>query len=116
MTTFVRTQTEPLHFDLARLEQDADVILVYHQEIYRRIAFLLPRLTETFRLSERNELHADLSQRESVLGIATLRAGSLLLLAQLFQAEGLDMAYHLFGPHAATLRAWEKQTFLPVGV
>jgi len=110
------TRSEPLQFDLARLEQDPEAIHGYHQEIQRRIAYLLPPLKETLRLTEGAELLDRLSERASALGIATLRPGSLLLLAQLFQEEGLDMAEHLFGPHPATLRAREKQALLPGGV
>lgn len=106
---------EPLQFDLARLEQDPGAIHGYHREIRRRIVYLLPPLEETLRLREGAWLHARLSERVSALGIATLRPDSLLLLAQLFREEGLEMADHLFGPHAATLRAREKQALLPVG-
>ncbi len=116
MATIVRMRTEPLQFDLARLEQDADAILVYHQEIYRRITYLLPRLTETLRLSEPEDLHADLSEREAALGIATVRTDSLLLLAQFFREEGLEMADYLFGPHPPTLGTREQQALLPFGI
>ena len=116
MATLLRTQIEPLQVDPARLEQDADAILGYHQEIYCRIVYLLPPLRKTLRLSESAKLHTGLSERASVLGVATLRPDSLLLLAQFFREEGLDMADHLFGPHPATLRAREKQALLPGGV
>jgi hypothetical protein len=109
-------RTEPLQFDLALLEQDPDAIHGYHQEIQHRIAYLLPPLRETLRLPELATLHARLSERASALGVATLRPDSLLLLAQLFREEGLDMAEHLFGPHLATLHAGEKQALLPGGV
>ena len=108
-------RAEPLQFDLARLEQDPGAIHSYHREIQRRIASLLPPLEETLRIKDASGLHARLSERASALGIATLRPGSLLLLAQLFREEGLEMADHLFSPHAATLRAQEKQALLPVG-
>ncbi len=116
MATLPRTQIEPLQVDPARLEQDADAMLGYHREIYCRIVYLLPPLGETLRLSESAKLHASLSERASLLGVATLRPGSLLLLAQFFREEGLDMADHLFGPHPATLRAREKQALLPGGI
>jgi len=116
MATPLRTQIEPLQFDLAHLEQDADAMLGYHQEIYCRIVYLLPPLAETLRLSEQAGLHASLSERASALGVATLRPDSLLLLARLFNEEGLDIADQLFGPHPATLRAREKQALLPEGV
>jgi hypothetical protein len=109
-------RTEPLQFDLARLERDPRAIHDYHQEIQRRIAYLLPPLEETLRLTDGAGLHARLSERTSALGIATLQPDSLLLLTQLFREEGLEMADHLFGPHAATLRAREKQALLPGGV
>jgi hypothetical protein len=108
-------RTESLQFDLARLEQDPGAIHGYHQEIQSRIAYLLPPLEETLRLTEDAGLHAKLCERASALGIATLRPDSLLLLAQLFREEGLEMADHLFGPHVATLRARGKQALLPVG-
>lgn len=107
-------RTEPLQFDLAGLEQDPGAMHGYHQEIQRRIVYLLPPLEETLRLTEGAGLRARLSERASALGIATLRPESLLLLAQLFREEGLEMAEHLFGPHAATLHAREKQALLPV--
>jgi hypothetical protein len=109
-------RTEPLHFDLALLEKDPHAMLGYHREIERRIAYLLPPLAETLRLTESSELYAGLSERASLLGVATLGPGSLLLLTQLFREEGLEMAEHLFGPHPATLRAREKQALLPEGV
>ena len=112
MATELRTQ--PLKFDLARLDQDPEAIHIYHQEIQRRISYLLPPLEETLRLTESPCLHARLCERASTLGIATLRPDSLLLLARLFREEGLEMADHLFDPHAATLRASEKQALLPV--
>ncbi len=108
-------RTEPLQFDLMRLEHDPGAIHRYHQEIQRRIAYLLPPLEEALRLREAAGLHARLCERASALGIATLRPDSLLLLAQLFREEGLEMVDHLFGPHAATLHAREKQALLPVG-
>ncbi len=114
MATELRTQ--PLQFDLARLEQDSGAIHGYHLEIQRRIVYLLPPLEETLRLTEGAGLHARLSERASALGIATLRPDTLLLLAQLFRGEGLEMADHLFGPHAATLHAREKQALLPEGI
>jgi hypothetical protein len=104
---------KPLQFDLARLEQDPGAIHCYHLEIQRRIAYLLPPLEETLRLREGAGLHARLSERAFALGIATLRPDSLLLLARLFREEGLEIADHLFGPHAATLHAREKQALLP---
>jgi len=107
---------EPLQFDLATLEQEPEAIVGYHQEIQRRIAYLLPPLGETLRLAESAGLQASLSERASLLGVATHGPGSLLLLAQLFREEGLEMAEHLFGPHPATLRAREKQALLPEGV
>jgi hypothetical protein len=109
-------RTEPLQFDLALLEQEPEAVLGYHREIQRRIAYLLPPLGETLRLAESAELQAGLSERGSLLGVATLRPDSLLLLAQLFREEGLEMPDHLFGPHPATLRAREKQALLPEGV
>jgi hypothetical protein len=116
VATLLKTRIEPLQFDLAHLEQDADAIVDYHREIQHRLEHLLPPLAETLRLTEQTELLARLNERESALGIATLRSGSLLLLAGLFHEEGLDMADQLFGPHSATLRAREKQTLLPAGV
>ncbi len=116
MATLLTTRTEPLQVDPAHLEQDSDAMLGYHQEIQHRIANLLPPLGETLRLTERAGLQIRLSERESALGIATLQADSLLLLAKLFRDEGLDIAEYLFGPHPATLRAREKQAFLPGGV
>lgn len=115
-----RTLTQPQEdcavlVDLARLEQNPGAIHDYHQEIQRRIAYQLPPLEETLRLREGAGLHAKLCERASAFGIATLRPDSLLLLAQLFREEGLEMADHLFGPHAATLRAREKQALLPGG-
>jgi len=111
-----RLRTEPLQIDLARLKQDPDAIHGYHREIQRRIAYLLPPLRETLRLPESATLYARLSERASALGVATLRPDSLLLFAQLFREEGLDMTEHLFGPHPATLHAREKQALLPGGV
>src|SRR5205823_6321202 len=105
-------RTEPLQFDLALLEQEPDAIVGYHQEIQRRIAYLLPPLGETLRLTEGAGLQAGLSERASLLGVATLGPGSLLLLAQLFREEGLEMPDHLFGTHPTTLRAREKQALL----
>ena len=116
MATELRTRTEPLLFDLALLEQEPEAIVGYHREIERRITYLLPPLGETLRLTESAGLYAGLSERESSLGVATPGPGSLLLLAQLFREQGLDMADHLFGPHPATLRAREKQALLPEGV
>lgn len=113
MATLLKSRAEPLQFDLANLEKDPGAILGYHQEIQRRIVSLLPPLGETLRLTEGAALNARLREREAALGIATLPSGSLLLLAQLFHEEGLDMAEHLFGPHPATLRAREKQALLP---
>ena len=109
-------RAEPLQFDLAGLEQDPGAIHGYHQEIQHRIAYLLPPLEETLRLTEGAGLHARLSERASALGIATLRPESLLLLMRFFREEGLEMADHLLGPHAATTQAREKQAFLPGGV
>jgi hypothetical protein len=109
-------RTEPLHFDLALLEQEPEAMLAYHREIQRRIAYLLPPLAETLRLTESAGRQAGLSERASLLGVATLGPDSLLLLAQLFREEGLEMPDHLFGPHPATLRAREKQALLPEGV
>jgi hypothetical protein len=108
-------RTEPLQFDLMRLEQDPGAIHDYHREIQRRMAYLLSPLEEMLRLTEGAWLKARLSERASALGIATLQPDSLLLLVQLFRQEGLEMADHLFGPHAATLRAEEKQALLPGG-
>jgi len=105
-----------MQFDLALLEQEPEAIVGYHREIERRITYLLPPLGETLRLTESAGLYAGLSERESSLGVATPGPGSLLLLAQLFREQGLDMADHLFGPHPATLRAREKQALLPEGV
>ncbi len=116
MATLLRMRTEPLQFNIARLEQDPDAILGYHQEIQRCIAYLLPPLRETLRLTASAELHASLSERASALGVATLRPDSLLLLAQLFREEGLDMTDQLFGLHPATLHAREKQALLPGGI
>ena len=113
MATLLKSRIGPLQFDLAQLEKDPGAILGYHQEIQHRIVSLLPPLAETLKLVESAALSARLSEREAALGIATLPAGSLLLLAQLFHEEGLDMAEHLFGPHPATLRAREKQVLLP---
>lgn len=109
-------RSEPLQFDLADLEQDPVAIHSYHQEIQRRITYLLPPLEKTLRLTEGAGLHARLTERASALGVATLQPDSLLLLVQLFREEGLEMAEHLFGPHPATLRASEKQALLPEGV
>ncbi len=114
MATQLRTAT--MQFDLALLEQEPEAIVGYHREIERRITYLLPPLGETLRLTESAGLYAGLSERESSLGVATPGPGSLLLLAQLFREQGLDMADHLFGPHPATLRAREKQALLPEGV
>ena len=83
MATELRTQ--PLQFDLARLEQDPKAIHSYHREIQRRIAYLLPPLEETLRITDGAWLEARLSERASALGIATLRPDSLLLLARLFR-------------------------------
>ncbi len=109
-------RTEPLQFDLALLEQEPEAIVGYHQEIQRRIAYLLPTLAETLRLTESAGLYAGLTERASLLGVATLGPDSLLLLAQLFREEGLEIADHLFGPHPTTLRVREKQALLPGGV
>ena len=64
MATLLRTRTGPLQFGLARLEQDAGAILGYHQEISRRITYLLPPLGETPRLTVSAWLHASLSERQ----------------------------------------------------
>jgi hypothetical protein len=116
MATLLTTWIEPLQVDLARLEQEPDALLGYHQEIQHRIENLLPPLGETLRLTERTRIQIRLNERESALGIATLRADSLLLLSRFFREEGLDIAGHLYGPHPATLRAQEKQAVLPRGV
>jgi hypothetical protein len=108
-------RSEPLQFDLALLNQDPKAIHSYHREIQRRIAYLLPPLKETLRLTEGAGLHARLCERASALGRATLSSDSLLLFARLFREEGLEMADHLFSPHAATLRTREKQALLPEG-
>ncbi len=107
--------TEPVHLDLARLEHDPVAIWEYYQEIERRIALLAP-LGEILRQTSSAARSAGLSERESALSVATLCPDSLLLLAQLFREEGLEMADHLFGPHAATLHACDKQALLPRGV
>ena len=116
MATPLTTLIEPLHIDQTRLDQEPAALLGYHQEIQHRIANLLPPLGETLQLTERTRIQSRLSERESALGIATLRADSLFLLFGLFQEEGLDIADYLFGPHPASLRAWEKQALLPRGV
>ena len=72
MATELRTRTEPLLFDLARLEQEPEAMLGYHREIQRRIAYLLPPLGETLRLAPGEGLQAGLSERASLLGVATL--------------------------------------------
>jgi hypothetical protein len=113
MATLLKSRVEPLQFDLAQLEKDPNAIVGYHQKIQRRIVSLLPPLGETLRLTEGVRLNARLREREAALGIATLPSSSLLLLTQLMHEEGLDMAQHLFGPHLATLLAWEKQALLP---
>jgi hypothetical protein len=116
MATLLTTPFKPLHVDLGRLEQEPGALQGYHQEIQHRIANLLPPLGETLQLTERTGIQSRLSERESALGIATLRADSLLLLSQFFREEGLGIADHLFGPHPATLRAREKQALLPRGI
>ncbi len=116
MATLLTTLIKPLQVDPARLEQEPGALLGYHQEIQHRIASLLPPLGETLKLTECARIQTRLNERESALGIATLRADSLLLLSRFFRDEGLDIADHLFGPHPATLRAREKQALLPRGV
>jgi hypothetical protein len=104
--------TKPVHLDLARLEHDPDALWDYYREIERRIA-LLPPLSETLRQPSCAVRTARLKERATTLGVATIQPESMLLLIQLFQEEGLDMAAQLFGPHAATLHARDKQALLP---
>lgn len=106
--------TEPVRIDLTRLERDPKALWEYYQDIRHRID-LLPPLSQLLRQPSSVALQTSLSERESALGIATLRKADVLLLARLFQEEGLDMAEHLSGPHAATLHARDKQALLPRG-
>ena len=74
-----------------------------------------PPLNETLRRETDEELCTLLDKRTADLGIATLPTASMLLLKQLLSEVGLTMASQVFGPHPATLHAWEKQKLLPWG-
>ena len=104
MATLLTTRIEPLQIDLGRLEQEPNALQGYHEEIQHRIMNLLPPLGETLKLTERTRIQVRLNERESALGIATLRADSLILLSQFFREEGLDIADHLFGSRIDSLK------------
>ena len=112
MATVLRTRLEPLQLDLDRLDTEPEAIQDYCRAVQERIRYGLPPLAEVLRLGEPARAVA-LRERDAALGLATLRSGTLLLLARLFREAGLHMADHLFGPHEATLRASEKQAILP---
>ena len=103
-----------MDIDLDLLEREPGAIWSVFAEVEQRIS-LLPPLQEALRQPYMQRDRA-LYERSALLGMATLHPISLLVLAQLFQDAGLDIADYLYGPHPPSLLAREKQALLPAGV